>query len=199
MLKYMGVNKWGGFRQSKFTREGMAKEINLSYLDDTTTGTIYSPEKGYESLCTKILEHDNIKLKSITLDKLKEFIIQRHKNYEIILMDNRVDYLCNYTFGNFDRVQFEVEHIVDPNMEEFIDISNGIVITPTKEYFCTSNDEGDIIKINARKIDELNYTKQSNISPTSYNTKLTNEYTKMIKLYSGKHLDLNKKIVTTII
>jgi len=198
MLKYIAINKWGGFRQSKFTREGIAKEIDLSYLDDTNTGTIYRPKAGFEKLCKHMLKHKNIKIENIEIEELKEFIIRRYKDKEIVLMDNRVDYICNYTYGNFDRVKFNVERVKDPNMEEFIDISEGIVLTPTKDYFCTSNEEGNIIKITSERIESLNYKEQSDISPTSYNKKLYNEYTKMMGLYSGKHLNLENVVVTRV-
>jgi len=198
LLKYMGVNKWGGFRQSKFTKAALAKEINLSCLDGTTTGSIFRPEVGYEKLCDMMLEHENIKTFDMSIVDLKKFIIQRHKNMEVVLMDNRVDYICNYTCDNFDRVKFTGERIKDLHLEEFMDISEGIVLTPMKDYFCITNEEGRVIKVKATKIEDFNYIEQSDISPTNYNKKLYNEYKKMINLYSGKTLNLDPVVVTTI-
>lgn len=202
-LKSIAVNKWGGFRQSKFTKNALAKEINLSYLDDTNTGTVYKPEIGYEALCEELLNHENIKIVEVDIKDVHGILIKRYKDMEIALMDNRVDYICNYTYGNFDRVEFTTEQCttaeLDQESNEFIDIDEGIVFTPTKDYFCISNDEGDIIKVTSKRIEDFNYTKQSLISPTNHNNKLYNEYRKMIKLFDGKVLNLDSIIVTTII
>jgi len=197
-LKSVAVNKWGGFRQSKFTKQALAKEINLSFLDSSNTGNIYKPEIGYEKLCKKLLSHKNIKIVNVDIKDVRDIMIKRHKHMEIVLMDNRVDYICNYTYGNFDRVKFEVEKCTESNIKEFMDIDDGIVFTPASDYFCTSNDQGNIIKIRSTKIEEFNYTEQSQISPTNYNNKLYNEYKKMVKLYSGKILNLDDITVTTI-
>jgi len=197
-LKTVGVNKWGGFRQSKFTKDALAKEIDLSYLDSTNTGYIYKPDCGYEKVCEDLLDHENIKIVEVDIKDVREIMIKRYKNREVVLMDNRVDYICQYTYGNFDRVQFESEKCEDAQLEEFIDIDEGIVFTPTKDYFCISNDQGRIIKVKSTKIEEFNYTKQSQISPTNYNNKLKNEYRKMVGLYNGKFLNLDKLLITTI-
>lgn len=197
-LKYIGMNKWGGIRQSKFTKVALAKEVNLSCLDDTSTGVVYRPKNGYEDLCEKMLEHDNIKCTHITLPELKKFIIKRHKNTEIALMDNRVDYLCNYTYGSFDRVDFLGERMKDKNLEEFIDINDGIVFTPMSDYFCITNEEGKVIKIKSSKVEKFDCVDQSVILPTTINAKMYNEYRKMMNLYSRKVLNLDNFLSTTI-
>jgi len=197
-LKYIAINKWGGFRQSKFTKHALAKEINLEYLDCSNNGTIYKPEMGYEKLCESLLDHENIKIVEVDIKDIREFMIKRHKDMAIVLMDNRVDYICNYTYGNFDRVKFKTEITTSSQLEEFIDIDDGIVFTPMQDYFCISNDQGNVIKVSAKKIEEFNYTEQSQISPTNHNNKLYNEYKKMVNLYSRKLLNLDDVVVTTI-
>jgi len=67
-----------------------------------------------------------------------------------------------------------------------------------QDYFCISNDQGNVIKVSAKKIEEFNYTEQSQISPTNHNNKLYNEYKKMVNLYSRKLLNLDDVVVTTI-
>ena len=199
LLKHVGINKWGSFRQSKFTREALDKEINLSQLKNFGTGDVYRPKISYEKLCNSLLKNKNIEVKEITIEELRDFIVARHKNTEIALTDNRVDYICKYAHGNFDRVEFKCEKIKDPNMEEFIDIGEGIVFTPTKDYFCALKEEGIITKITSKKIDTLNYCEQSCLSPTAYNRKLYNEYKKLINLYSRKKLNFDPIFHTTVI
>jgi len=199
LLKYIGINKWGNVRQSKFTREALQREINLTYLNKFGTGSIYKPRTGYEKLCKALLKHKNIEIKELKITELREFLIARHKNLDIAFTDNRVDYLCNYAHGNFERVKFECKKFKDPNMKEFIDISEGIVFTPTQEYFCASKEEGIITTVTSKNIDTLNYQDQSNIAPTSYNRKLYNEYKKLVNLYSRKTLNFDPIFDTTII
>jgi hypothetical protein len=118
---------------------------------------------------------------------------------EVALMDNRVDYICNYTYGNFEKVKFDGELVKNINgLEEFIDIDDGIVLTPMKDYFCISNEEGKVIKIKSRKISEYDSQEQAEICPTNYNQKLYNEYKKIVNLYSGKVLNLDQFIGTVI-
>lgn len=198
LLKYMGINKWGGIRQSKFTREGLAREIDLSCLDGNNTGSIYRPVDGYADVCEKLLEHPKIKRDSIDIRHVNKIITRREKQADVILADNRVDYICNYTYGAFDRIEFQVERNREQNLEEFYDISEGIVFTPTKDYWCISNELGDIVKIRSQKIDELNYLKQSVIPTTAHNRKLYSEYQKMLTLYSGKILYLSSQLNTTV-
>lgn len=198
MLKYMGINKWGGIRQSKFTREGLAREIDLSCLDSNNTGSIYRPINGYSDICDKLLDHPKISRDKIDVKQVNKIITKREKSADIILADNRVDFICNYTYGAFDRIEFKVENTRDQNLEEFYDISEGIVFTPTKDYWCISNELGDIVKIRSEKVDSLGYTKQSVIPTTAHNRKLYTEYQKMLTLYSGKILYLSSQLNTTV-
>jgi UDP-galactopyranose mutase len=198
LLKHMGINKWGGIRQSKFTREGLAREIDLSCLDGSNTGSVYRPVNGYEQLCKTLLDHPNITMDTIDIRKVHSILTERNKMADIVLADNRVDMICNYTYGAFDRIEFMAEHSNEQNLEEFYDISEGIVFTPTKDYWCISNELGDIVKVRSRYIDELRYCKQSVIPTTTHNRKLYSEYQKMLTLYSGKILYLSSQLNTTI-
>jgi UDP-galactopyranose mutase len=198
MLKYMGVSKWGDFRQSKFTRDGLAKEIDLSYLDVSNTGTMYAPVNGYNQLCKEILNHPNITLEDYKLKDVNNFLRTRFKNADVIVCDNRIDYICNYTYGNFDRVVFETEKTNETNLEEFFDISEGIVLTPTKDYWCITKHQNDITKIRSRYIDDLSNNELSVIAPTITNKKIYSEYQKLISLYSDKILYLSNNTITFI-
>jgi len=199
LLKYVGINKWGNIRQSKLTREALQREINLTYLNKFGTTTVYKPKMGYAKLCEALLKHKNIEIKELKITDMRDFLLDRHKNLDIAFTDNRIDYLCNYAHGNFDRVKFECKRFTNPNMEEFIDIGEGIVFTPTKEYFCASKEDGIITTVTSKNIDTLNYTEQSNISPTSYNRKLYAKYKKLVNLYSRKTLNLDPILDTTIV
>jgi hypothetical protein len=197
LLKQISINKWGNIRQSKYTKAALAKEINLSYLNQSNTGHIFRPEVSYSKICEMLLDHPNIIRKNIAVKDIREFMLARHKDMQVILMDNRVDYICNYTYGYFDRVKFRADVTKDINYEEFID-NEGVVFTPTKDYFCITSEEGNVFKIYSEKITEYNYVEQSQICPTSHNEKLYEEYKKMVGLYSGKILNLDFLINTVI-
>lgn len=198
IIKHVGINKWGGFRQSKFSLEGLAREINLSCLDDSSTGAVYSPVNGYKDLCNTALEHENITVSSIRLSAIRKFLSKRFPDSDVVLMDNRVDKIFGYLYGAFDRVKWNVEETEEQNLEEFIDVGNGIVLTPTKDYWCISNDHGHITKIRTELIDDMNTETISQICFTSTNKKIYNEYKKLVKLHSGKILTLVPMTQTVI-
>lgn len=198
VLRYMGVNKWGGYRQSKFTRDALAREIDLSYLDCANTGAIYSPENGYNALCNELLDHENIEVRESNIESMRELIISRIKGITLYFMDNRVDYVCNYMYGKLDRVKFNVEVVTESCVEEFIDVDVGMVLTPMKDYWCTSNYLGDMIRVYSEPITELNDVRISEISPTNVNKKLLDQYGKLMSLYPNKYLVLTPLVVTTL-
>lgn len=137
VIKHIGINKWGGFRQSKFSREGLAREINLSCLDGNSTGVVYSPTDGYKNLCEVSLEHNNITKSKIKLSSVRKLLSKRFKNTDVILMDNRVDEIFGYLYGAFDRVKWNVETTDEQNLEEFIDDDNGDI--NTRAYYSSSS------------------------------------------------------------
>ena len=198
LIKYMGINKWGGFRQSKFTRNGLDQEINLSCLDGKSTGTIYRPIGGYKELANRLLTHANIKRESIELKAIKPMLVRRYKDADVIVMDNRVDHVLGYMHGAFDRVLWETETSKESNIEELIDVDDGIVLTPTKEYWCVSNHNGIITKTHTKLVDELGCNSQSQLAPTTSNEKMYKEYKKLVSMYSGKLLHLGPMISTVI-
>lgn len=198
IIKHIGINKWGGFRQSKFSRDGLAREIDLSCLDESSTGTVYAPTNGYNDLCNNALNHDNIKVDTIALRSIRKFMSNRFPNSDVILMDNRVDEIFGYLYGAFDRVKWTVEETEEQNLEEFIDVGNGIVFTPTKDYWCISNDHGKVTKVSTTLVDDLNTQAISQICFTSANKKMYSEYKKLVKLHSGKILTLMPMTQTVI-
>jgi hypothetical protein len=199
LIKHVGVNKWGGQRQSKISKDGLSREIRLTCLSAGNTGVIYRPVNGYEFLCKELLSHSNITIQNTELSEVNKILITRHKNFDVIMMDNRVDCVLDYIFGNFERVIWSNEKASANYIEEFIDIADGIVFTPTKEYWCTVNRLGDIIRIKSQVIDSIPSKSISEISPTTANKKIYNEYKKIVSLYSGKILDLDKNFNTVIL
>ena len=199
LIKHVGVTKWGGQRQSKLSKDGIAREINLSCMDSGNTGNIYRPLNGYRDVCNKLLDHPNITVSTADFKYIYKLLITRHKNVDIIMMDNRIDAVVDYIYGNFDRVSWKREVVPSGHIEEFIDIADGIVFTPTKDYWCTSNRLGEIIRIKTDVITDMPSKVISEICPTTANKKTYAEYKKLVNLYSGKILDLDKIFTTTII
>lgn len=196
LIKHISVNKWNQ-KQSKFTKECLAKEINVEFLDGPGTSILFSPVKGYENICLELLNHPNIKTTEVNILKLKKFIIERQKTTEVIFMDNRIDHLTGYAQGRFERVAFNVETTSNVNQEEFFDINDAIVMTPFKDYFCITNSMGKISKIFSKQpfSDFTPYT----VVPSVVNKKLYVDYQKLLHLYSGKHLNLDTYIKTVIV
>lgn len=199
MIKYVGVNKWGGLKQAKFTKETLIKEINLAYLNEYGNGSIYRPETGYKAVCEKLLDNKNIKVVQMPVERLKNFVINRQKDTDVVFMDNRIDYLCNYAYGRFERVSFEGELSRESNMEEFIDINDGIVLTPMKDYWCVSNEFGNICKIKTSIKRDFKVTDMTQHTPTAINKKIYGEYKKLLNLYSGKQLSLEPLVESIIL
>ena len=199
LLRHMGIAKWGGIRQSKFTRKALAREFDLTMLGENGTGVVFKPQKGYQSLCLDLLTHANIQVKELPVEHLKAFVMERQRNCGVYIMDNRIDVATGYHFGMFDRVRISTEITSEQGMEEFIDVSNGIVVTPTKEYWCASNSYGVITKLRSELFDVPNDFTLTELCPTIQNSKMVQEYDKLMGLYSGKRFISNKYVTTTII
>lgn len=199
LMKYIGVNKWGGIRQSKLTRRALLKELDLTMINGFGTGVIRRPVNGYKALCDALLDHQNITKDSIKISELGSLIRKRFTNGEVYVMDNRIDAAIGYHHGMFDRVEYSVEVTSEQGMEEVLDVDNGIVLTPTKPYWCVSNKMGVILKISSNLINEPNKTTQSVLCPTNTNAKMVNDYESLLNLYSGKKLNLKQYVKSIII
>lgn len=199
LLKNIGINKWGGIKQNKYTASGITKEINISTLDSNHVDAIYRPESGFVDLCIQLLNHPNIETQAYPIEKVNSIIIKKYKNAEMIMMDNRVDYVCKYSQGIFDRVIWNTEPNNEKIVEEFIDADDGIVFTPNKDYWCITNKHGIITKIKSTLIDDLRSNQMTLIAPTVHNYKIYQSYRKMLGLYSGKMLKLGNSFYTTIL
>lgn len=199
VIKYIGINKWGGIKQAKFTKDGLAQEISLSFLGNSGTGVCYRPEVGYQELCKRLLVHSKIKHDTISLPQLKEFIIKRQKNFDVTVCDNRIDNVCAYAHGKFDRVVFRDECEVDVAYEELMDVDDGIVLTPMKEYWAISNETGNKRKIFSSLVEEMSFDHISVLPPTLVNKKIYGEYKKLLNLYSGKQLNLDLSVKTILL
>lgn len=199
VLKNLGSNKWGNIKQNKFTASGIIKEINISTLDSSHVDAIYRPTDGFVSLCRELLNHPNIKSDKYPIEKMNGIVIKKYKTAEIIVMDNRIDYICKYAQGLFERVIWTPEANTERIVEEFIDIDDGIVFTPNKDYWCITNKRGKITKLKSTLVTDLRQTEYSIIAPTVHNHKTYLAYKKMMGLYSGKMLKLGNSFYTTIL
>lgn len=194
IFKYIGINKWG-VRQSKLTREGLLAEINIDYMDGFGNGIVYQPTVSYKNICEVLLNTPNITRKELNIKECRPMMTQRFPNIDFYFMDNRVDIVVGYHFGQLDRVEICVDRVSDTNLVEFIDLDNAIVITPTNQsYWCVVNNYGDIRKIRSNpSIAPTEYT-MSELAPTINNQKSILEYESLLNLYSGKKLHLKKYI-----
>ena len=199
VIKYIAVNKWGGLRQSKLTRKALLKELDLSLMSGFGTGVIYRPTDGYEALCKKLLTHPNIRIDKVKATAITAAIKTRYNNSDFIIMDNRIDLFIGLHHGAFDRVDIRVETTSEQGLEEFIDVSDGIVFTPRKDYWCCTNKTGVIQKIYSSVADKASETTQSVICPTIVNTKMMEEYAELLGLYSGKQLNLKRYVGSVIL
>ena len=198
LVKHIAINKWGGCKQSKFTKEALYKEVNLNFLNNPTSGILFQPVMTFEDICKSLLKHENIKIMDASVDKLKKFILERNKSADIILMDNRVDYICGYAQGKFERVKLRIENSQEKFHEELFEINEGIVFTPLRDYWCILNNYGDVRKIFSEEIKES--TKElSLITPSIINKKMYEDYKYLLNLYSGKHLNLDTYIETIVL
>lgn len=198
LLKHIGVNKWG-MRQSKLSRSALIKSFELERLRHTGTGIIYKPDISYSDICDLLLIHPNIKRETSDIDKMKSFMIARHKNLNIHFMDNRIDVLTGYSYGQFDRIKLTSELTSEHGMEEFYDVSNGIVFTPLKPYWCAINTQGSVRKLFSETFDRTNDFTITELVPSINNAKLKEEYKNLLVLYAGKKLNLSKYVNTVIL
>jgi len=197
-IKHISLNKWHT-RQSKLTRYSLQKEINLNYLDEFGTNTIYKPVQLYESICVEMLDHDRITVKSIDVREVSDLIRRRFNNIEVIIMDNRIDHICDYTSGNFERIKLYVDEVPDLLPEEFINVDKGIVFTPMKDHFCAITEYGKNRRIRSEKVTDLSDWDMSIIVPTNDNFRIFKDYEKLMSLYSGKNIDIGSKYNSIII
>ncbi len=198
LVKHIAINKWGGCKQSKFTKEALYKEVNLNFLNNPNSGILYEPMHSYEDICKALLSHSNIKIMEANVDKLKKLILEKNKIADVILMDNRVDYICGYAQGKFERVKLTIEPSVEKYHEELFEINQGIVFTPLKDYWCIINDFGNVRKMYSQCIRESS-KEASLLIPSIINKKIYEDYKYLLNLYSGKFLNLDTYIETTIL
>ena len=198
LLKHIGINKWGGLRQSKMSKDGLSREIDISCLDGSNPGTYYTPVKGYESLCEDILNHPNITVNELNIKDVRKFLDKNWRNTEVYLSDNRVDLIFGYTFGVLERVIWAANPVLESECTELMDISNGIVLTPSMPFWCASNHFGKAKRIYAEKVTDLFYTGASILAPAQSNTKCLSEYATLLRLQKGKILMLDRDFYTVM-
>lgn len=197
-IKHIGINKWHT-RQSKLTRYALIKEISLDYLDEFGTYNVYRPKVTYEEVCKQLIDHENITVNEIGVNDIIHLLRDRFVGEEVILMDNRVDQICDYIYGNFHRVKLYTEEVAEVMPEEFIDIDKGIVFTPMKKHFCATTEYGNSKRIYSKVSDDLNDRGLSIVVPTDDNFAIFKEYEKLMTLYSKKNIDIGSKYHSVII
>jgi hypothetical protein len=202
IIKYMGVSKWGGLRQSKLTKKALMKELDLSLISGFGTGVIYKPVLTYEEICNELLNSPRIKIDdNEDISNMTKTIKTRFNNADIMFMDNRIDSFIGYHHGALDRIDITSEITSEQGLEEFIDVDDGIVLTPKKPYWCATNKLGVIQKISSELVDitQTHDKKPTILCPTNNNVKMINDYEELLKLYSGKTLNLTKYISSVLL
>lgn len=188
IVKYVGTNKWK-LKQSQFTKDSLMREVNLSQLSKKNSGVIYRPLGGFGKLCKSILEHENITLYRQKMHQIKEMFRTRYRNKLVVFIDNRVDYICDYSMGKFDRVDLQIENVTDEEKEqmpEYSFIDKAAILTPQAEYWSTISANGKTIKVYSTEVMEIGDYRQNLITPSQTNLKVLNEYTKLFKRYPNK-------------
>lgn len=184
LLKYVGVNKWGGLKQSKMLKEGIVREIDLSQLDSTPSA-FYRPAEGYKALCEDLLS--GIEIISCSIKKVRHFMDTIHRNNSVVIADNRVDYIYQYIFGAFERVTWRSELVDENNCPELMDVADGTVLTPTMASWCSSNHFGQAKRVYSSPVDDIGNYDISILTPAQTNKKVMNEYINFVKLQKKKY------------
>lgn len=188
VLRHLGVNKWH-MKQSQFTKDDLSKLFSIHNLITDEPEVMYRPVNGYEELCNEILDHDNIIIDNGNVSEFNDVLISRTRNTLVVFVDNRIDQICNYSMGMFERINFIINELTDDEadkMDELKCMDKGIAYTPMQEYWgIVKNDNG--VRIFFSEIDNgTNSDIQNMILPSQSNLKIFNEYVKLFKNYPNK-------------
>jgi UDP-galactopyranose mutase len=200
VLRRIGVNKWK-LRQSKISKHSFIKELQLDHIASNDNGMVYYPKHGYEDLCNKILDDGNIEIEKIDISKVKKIMPENKRGRKVVLMDNRIDYVCGYIFGNLSRIDISTQ-VVDvtdiKTHDEFQCIDIGPIITPYKDYWAISHGWHKCVKIFSNLMDKEKPHSPSLIQPTMDNVKMLAEYVDLVKMYPGKSFVFPKSMTVLL-
>jgi UDP-galactopyranose mutase len=188
LIRRIGMNKWH-LRQSKISKANFIKELALDHLGNADNGYIYYPKNGYESLCTKILDDPMITVVERDIKDVKKIIPVNNRGKGMIIMDNRVDYLCNYIFGNLSRIDLKFDKVSFSELRDYDEyqcIDIGTVLTPYKDYWSFSSGWQKASRVYSTERTMTSKEEYSIIQPLSANVKMLNDYRDLIDKYPGK-------------
>lgn len=197
--KALSTTRWRGIQLSHLTMFGYEYEYSFEHLNEDNFSEIYCiPKISYAEMCKRLFEKFNIECTSVTAEEVKKLITKRNTDGEVIIMDNRVDYYMNYVCGRFDRVSMSVEKVKMPH--QFARCTDGLYYTPLSNDFWGIIVRGeDAFKCTSAKVNTLKLiSATSEIPLTRNNVKLYDQYSKMIKLYGNKSIDLSQRIETLV-
>lgn len=188
LVKHLGINKWK-LKQSQFTKESLLREVNLNHLGESKPKVVYKPVDGFQNLCSVLLDHKNIKIRNHPIGEIKELLRMRIRNSIVVYIDNRIDYICDYSMGKLDRVDLLTENVTDSEksrMDEYACIDESSILTPYMDYWATVSSEGKTLKLFSEEVTKIGKFDQNLIVPSQSNLKMINEYTKLFKRYPNK-------------
>lgn len=197
IIRNVSPTRWADIPTSALTLIGFNYEFNLSKIDSSSIEQWYKPTISFKNVCENILKTDNIPIYYADKSLCYNFLTDRNIP-NVTFMDNRVDYYLDYRFGMFDRCAMTYERI-DKMPDGIDDIDNGVIKTPTMEYWAISKYKDDVRKLYCTQIKKINDIPVSDIPMTKNNLRIYDAYSKMLPLYGvGKTLNLQQKIKTLI-
>lgn len=190
--KHMGLNRWG-LRHSQMSRWNYIKELGLSDYSKKTPYVLWKPRTTYGDLCADIIEHPSIELIQTDIRELKKIWTNSKLNKNVLVMDNRVDWLCDYRFGLLERKRTTKVVGVDvSNYENFL--SNGFIFTPHDVNFGIKLENGIGTSYSNEDSNELSLDVSRVLSPSLENSKYIDEYSSIVSRYRDRNLLLPKSV-----
>jgi hypothetical protein len=171
----------------------------MEYLSTSTLPTLYWPVDSWKVVCQQLLDHPNISVSSFAIGNTRDYISRRHKPARVIVSDNRIDHVFNYMHSGLSRIMWESSIVSPGSIDELVDVSSGIIMTPAKPYWGVVADDLNVRLLVSRICPaSLALPPQSVLPPTLVNEKTLMEYVKMVSLFRGCELDLKLRVWTAI-
>lgn len=186
LFKDHGSGKWGGVLQYNATM--LAREIPINY--STYSGPlIYYRAHSYESLCESLLS--NVNIVEYSLDRVKSDLRRRiHGKY--IIMDNRIDFICNYMHGRVSRVVLNKHSVPIDMCDEFRcrkDVS-ALRFSHPEYWLSYAMSKSAAIRVSSERVRRLSFSGQSMVVPSVQSYDILSAYGNLVGMYSGKAFSL---------
>lgn len=191
-------NKFNGIKISKMTSRSYKKEFPMDFIGDVGTGNIYYPSTSYNDICMELLNHPKIRIRTGDISKIKDTVSLRIKNTTVYMCDNRVDIVCNYMYGMFDRIRHYVSNTknvydsMEPNC-----VRDGVILTPMDQSWgasCHGDERVNIYTVGCNPGDAM----LSDLVPVFRNQQMLAKYKNLFTLYADKVLMIGSKIETIL-